>query len=79
MRPRKLDAPVIDVSFLDGPDGEQKIVSFFAKRARGAMAGWMIRERVKSVSALTDFNGLGYRFDATRSTKKRLTFVRGPQ
>ena len=79
VRPKNLDAPVINVSFLDGPQGDEKIVGFFAKRARGAMAGWMIRERITSVGKLPAFNGFGYSFDATRSTKTQLTFVRGPR
>jgi uncharacterized protein len=79
VRPKKLNVPVIDVAFLDGAPGEEKIVSFFAKRARGAMAGWLIRERITTVGKLTSFNELGYAFDPARSTKTKLTFVRGPQ
>lgn len=79
VRPKKLEAPVINVSFLDGPQGDEKIIGFFAKRARGAMAGWMIRERITTVGKLPNFNAFGYSFDAARSTKTHLSFVRGPQ
>ena len=52
------------------------MVSFFAKRARGAMAGWIIRERVRSARALTGFDGLGYRYNAQLSTASEPVFRR---
>ena len=73
----KVDARVITPTFLDSKNGgPYKIVSFFAKRARGAMSGWIIKERIKSVKALTDFDGMGYRFDAERSTVDQPVFIR---
>lgn len=77
VRGELLDARVISPVFLDAKaDGDYRIVSFFAKRARGAMAGWMIRERIKSVRALTEFDGMGYRYSADRSRPDTPTFVR---
>ena len=40
------------------------------------MAGWMVRERITRPKALTEFDGLGYRFDATRSRPDAPVFVR---
>ncbi len=63
--------------FLDAKDdSEPKIVAFFAKRARGAMAGWIIRNRIKSVRALRDFDLDGYRYDAERSRTDEPVFTR---
>jgi hypothetical protein len=77
VQPDRLDGRVITPTFLDAKgDGDYKIVSFFAKRARGAMAGWIIRERITSVSALTDFDDLGYRFDPARSSADHPVFIR---
>ena len=77
VRPAKLDAPVVSPVFLDRKtDDDPKIISFFAKRARGVMAGWIIRERIKSARALKAFAGAGYAFDAARSTTTRPVFVR---
>ena len=80
VRTREIDVPVISPAFLDRavsqPDGEHKIISFFAKRARGSMAGWIVRNRVKSVKALRDFDEDGYRFDPERSSPTRPVFVR---
>lgn len=76
VRPDRLAAPVITPTFLDRKGGNYKIISFFAKRARGAMAGWMVANRVRSVRALADFDAMGYHFDPVRSTPDRPVFVR---
>ena len=77
VRPARLAARVVTPTFLDrSGSGDAKVVSFFAKRARGAMAGWAIRNRVGSVKALAEFDELGYAFDPERSTKDRPVFVR---
>lgn len=77
VRPARLAVPVISPAFVDAKgEGPHKIVSFFAKRARGAMAAWIIRERINRASALSGFEGLGYRYDETRSTSQRPVFAR---
>lgn len=77
VRPDDIDGRVITPKFLDAKgDDDYKMVSFFAKRARGAMAGWIIRERVKSARALREFDGLGYRYDPVRSTADEPVFTR---
>ena len=73
----RLDGRLVTPAFLDSRDGaEPKMISFFAKRARGAMAGWIIRGRVKSVRGLRDFDGLGYGYNSERSDTDRPVFVR---
>ena len=77
VRPGRLGVPVVSPAFVDAKgEGPHKIVSFFAKRARGAMAAWIIRERINRVSALSGFEGLGYHFDKARSTPERPVFAR---
>ena len=77
VRPTKLKAPVVSPVFLDRKDGgEPKIISFFAKRARGIMSGWLIRERITSVDDVVRFDEAGYAFDPVRSTAERPVFVR---
>lgn len=72
-----IDARIVTPTFLDAKNGgPHKIVSFFAKRARGAMSGWIIRNRIASVRALNDFDGMGYRYDVERSTVDQPVFVR---
>lgn len=77
VQPERIEGRVISPTFLDAKgDGEFKIVSFFAKRARGAMAGWIVRERITSISALSEFGADGYVFAPDRSTADRPVFVR---
>lgn len=74
---QKLDAPIITPRFEDrDKQGRRRVVSFHAKRARGAMAGWLVRQRVRSAGKLPDFDALGYRFDEEASTKQQPVYVR---
>ncbi len=77
VKPGQLAGKLVTPAFLDSKNGgPHKVVSFFAKRARGAMAGWIIRERIKSAKALLDFDGMGYRYDPDRSDAANPVFVR---
>ena len=72
-----LDAPIVAPAFLDAKgDADYKIVSFFAKKARGVMSAWIIQNRITTRKALVEFDGMGYRYDADRSTADRPVFVR---
>lgn len=75
-RPETLDARVLTPRFEDFSRGDYRVVSFFAKRARGAMAAWLILNRVTSIKGLAEFDELGYRFDAQRSTRWQPVFIR---
>ena len=77
VNPGRLQARLVSPVFLDSKNGaEPRIVSFFAKRARGSMAGWIIRSRVRSPRALTEFAEDGYEYDPDRSDADRPVFVR---
>ena len=71
------EQPVIAPRFEDtNAAGARQVVSFFAKRARGAMAGWLVRERVRTPGALKKFAEGGYRYDPATSTRQQPVFVR---
>lgn len=73
----RIDAPVITPRFLTSRAGsEPRISGFDAKRARGAMTGWVIRNRVRSIRGLREFAEDGYRYDPARSEPHRPVFVR---
>ena len=77
VRPDVVGARIISPRFEDtDPRGARRVVSFFAKRARGAMAGWMVRHRVRTATALTGFDEAGYRHDRVSSTPDVPVFVR---
>ena len=77
VRPDGIDGRIIRPRFVDGDGlGGYRVVSFFAKRARGAMAAWLVRNRVRTLKGIRDFDGLGYRYDADRSTTEEPVFAR---
>ncbi|MHA6523696.1 peroxide stress protein YaaA [Tessaracoccus sp. G1721] len=77
VRPERLGVRVISPRFEDRDQhGEPRVVSFYAKRARGTMAAWLIRGRVRTPGKLRDFDGDGYAYDEARSTKDQPVFVR---
>ena len=71
-----LSARVVDCVFEDWKTDRYKIISFFAKRARGLMARWAVQHRVASVKKLQQFDADGYAFDAAESSVDRLVFRR---
>lgn len=73
---KALSLPVIDVRFLEEKDGEARIVSFFAKKARGLMARYAIDNRIDRAADLKGFDAAGYRFVAGQSDEAVFTFMR---
>ncbi|RVU43054.1 peroxide stress protein YaaA [Rubrivivax rivuli] len=71
-----LRARVVECVFEEVRDGEPRIISFFAKKARGLMARYAIEQRVRSVKALQAFDAEGYAFDKAASSADRLVFRR---
>ena len=76
VRRKALAARVIDVEFRDEKNGQYKIISFYAKKARGLMARWVIRERIGNPDDLPTFALDGYRYSDELSAADRLVFLR---
>ena len=77
VQPDRIDGRVVTPKFLDAQgDGDFKVIGFFAKRARGAMAGWIVRERITAISALSEFDADGYTFAPDQSTPDAPVFTR---
>jgi uncharacterized protein len=74
-RPR-LQPRVVECVFEDWKGGRYKVISFFAKRARGLMARFVITHRLTQVKQLQRFDSDGYGFVADVSTADRLVFRR---
>lgn len=73
---RALKLRVITPVFMEDKPGGPKIVSFFAKRARGAMARFVVQNRLTSAEGLSDFDIGGYRYQPGQSTPDKPVFVR---
>lgn len=75
----KVQAEIIKPVFLDQKNGQYKIISFYAKKARGLMARYMVQNQVKHVDQLKEFNLEGYYYDAQQSTAQNMVFLRDEQ
>lgn len=71
-----LRARVVECVFEDFKGGTYKIISFYAKRARGLMARWAIQHRASTPEQLQGFDSAGYAFTAAASSADRLVFRR---
>ncbi len=76
VRPAVLNAKIVTPVFEDWKDGRYKIISFYAKRARGLMARYMVQERPAQPAALQGFAAEGYAFDETVSNDTTYVFRR---
>lgn len=73
---KKLKVPVITPEFKDYKDGKLKMISFFAKKARGMMVRYIIDTNAESIDDLKGFNYEGYAFDSNLSEGNKLVFTR---
>lgn len=73
---KALTLPVLTCRFLEEQDGDARIVSFYAKKARGLMARYAIDHRIARAADLRAFDVAGYRFVPGLSTDEEFTFSR---
>jgi len=71
-----LKAEIITPVFKDTSKGKLKVISFYAKKARGMMARYIIENRIDDVERLKEFNVGGYEFKLGLSNDKELVFTR---
>ncbi|MBX8508874.1 peroxide stress protein YaaA [Pseudomonas cichorii] len=71
-----LKARIIDTEFKDLKNGQYKIISFYAKKARGMMSRFVITEQINTPEALKEFDVQGYRYSVEQSTTDKLVFLR---
>ncbi len=67
---------VVTPVFMEVKDGSAKVISFYAKKARGAMARFMVQNRLNDVEALKDFTSGGYKYQPKLSEDEKLVFWR---
>jgi cytoplasmic iron level regulating protein YaaA (DUF328/UPF0246 family) len=73
---KALKLPLVTCQFKEEADGLQKIVSFYAKTARGLMARYAVERRLERVEELKGFDRAGYRFRPELSDDHEWVFVR---
>ena len=76
VKTENLDLPVYSPVFKDFKNGKYKIISFFAKKARGSMARFVIQNKIKNPTDLNKFNLDGYKYSAKDSSEYSPVFLR---
>jgi len=76
VKPKMLQARVITPVFKDFKNGQYKIISFFAKKARGLMARYVIEQQLTDPKSITDFNLAGYQYSQQDSSADKPVFLR---
>ena len=76
VKPSLLKADIVTPAFREFRDGEYKFIQFFAKKARGLMARYLVDQRIDEPEGLKDFDYEGYKYNASLSTAKDWVFTR---
>ena len=79
LRPNKLDADIVTPIFKDKKNGQYKVISFFAKKARGMMARFIIKKKIQTPEGIKLFDVGGYSFNPEFSSEKDWVFTREEQ
>lgn len=79
VRKKKLDARMITPQFKDWKNGQYKMISFYAKKARGLMCRYAITNGITRADDLKGFDLAGYRFSEEQSSGDNWTFLRDEQ
>jgi len=76
VKPKALEAEIITPAFKDLKNGQYKMISFYAKKARGLMARYIIDNQLNAPEALKEFDWAGYYFSPEQSTARDWVFLR---
>jgi cytoplasmic iron level regulating protein YaaA (DUF328/UPF0246 family) len=79
VKTKNLQADIVKPVFLDEKNGSYKVISFYAKKARGLMSRFIITQRLTQPEQLKAFDLEGYRFDEARSQGNEYVFTRAQQ
>ncbi|NVO60604.1 peroxide stress protein YaaA [Photobacterium damselae] len=79
VKPKQVKGTIITPVFKDAKKGQYKVISFYAKKARGLMARYIIDNQIDSIEKLKEFDTAGYYFVAAESTATELVFKREEQ
>ncbi len=76
VKPKKLNARLLNINFKETKDGKTRVIAIFAKRARGMMTDFILRNRIEHAEELKDFGAGGYQFSSQESTEDNWVFSR---
>ena len=76
IKTKQLNAEIITPVFKDYKNGQYKVISFLAKKARGAMVNYLAVEGIKEAQGIKKFNAGGYAYQADLSSESEWVFTR---
>ena len=76
VKPKELKVDVITPVFKDWKNGQYKLISFFAKKARGLMAAWVVKNQITDPDELVNFDVDGYSYNFEESDALNPVFLR---
>ena len=76
VNPKELNAQVVTPVFKDWKNDQYKMISFYAKKARGYMSAWVIQNQISALDELQDFDAHGYQFSQNDSDELNPVFLR---
>jgi cytoplasmic iron level regulating protein YaaA (DUF328/UPF0246 family) len=76
---KEIETQVISPVFKDEKNGQFKIISFYAKKARGYMSAYLIKNRIKDLQGLMSFAEQGYQLNEIESTDSKPVFTRSEE
>ena len=76
IKTKDINADIVTPIFKDWKNGQYKLISFFAKKARGIMSAWVIENQVESLDKLIKFKQDGYKYSAKDSDALNPVFLR---
>jgi cytoplasmic iron level regulating protein YaaA (DUF328/UPF0246 family) len=76
VKTKQVNGRILNIDFKETKDGKTRIIAFYAKKARGMMADFILRNRIEKAEDVKAFETAGYRYDAALSTEDKWTFER---
>ncbi len=76
IKAKEVEADIVTPIFKDWKNGQYKIISFYAKKARGVMSAWVVQNQVEELDALLEFSQTGYEYSPNDSDALNPVFIR---
>ena len=76
VKPKILDGRLLNINFKETKEGKTRVIAIFAKRARGMMTDFILRNRIEASEDIKDFGAGGYKFSKQESTENNWVFER---
>ncbi|MBU0663005.1 MAG: peroxide stress protein YaaA [Proteobacteria bacterium] len=76
VNPKLLNGRLLNITFKESKEGQTRVIAIFAKRARGMMTDFILRNRLEHAEDMKDFGTAGYKYSAKESTEDNWVFTR---